>query len=221
MQQPLSSSVASRLCACACLSALAATPALADILDFEDVATPVQSVADYGQVLDGYHGFDWASNGPGSPGLPAGEASVYLNNITVNSGYQTAIPVGTRAMFTPGGIAQSLCILTMTRAETWDFHSVDIATAWRTGVLVEITGLVAGSTIYSHTFTIESAGVLSTLSLNFTGIETLRIRSSGGTTVYSGGNGAHLILDNMNYSVPTPGALALVALAGMVQRRRR
>lgn len=221
MQRQFTSSIASRLCACACFSALAATPTLADILDFEDVATPNQTVASYGTVLDGYHGFDWATNGPGSPGLPAGEAAVYLNNSTYISGYQTAIPVGTRAMFTPGTVAQSPCIVTMTRAETWNFHSVDIATAWRTGVLVEITGLLAGSTIYSHTLTIESAGVLSTLSLNFTGIETLRIESSGGTAVYSGGNGAHLILDNMNYSVPTPGALALLALAGMVQRRRR
>jgi hypothetical protein len=206
------------------LSLFVSAVAPADLIDFEDVATPFSAnsgLFNVGEVIDGYRGFDWGSNWIGSSIIPAGAAAAFLNNGTVPSGYQTAIANGTRAMYTPGSFEQSPCLVTMSRSETWNFNSVDIGTAWRTGVLVEITGLLSGSTIYSYSFTIGAAGVLSTLSLNFTGIDTLRIRSSGGTAAYSDGDGAHLILDNLSYSVPAPGALALLALSGGVRRRRR
>jgi uncharacterized protein (TIGR03382 family) len=57
--------------------------------------------------------------------------------------------------------------------------------------------------------------------LNFNGIDTLFIRSSGGTTAYTVGGGAHLIIDNLAYSIPAPGALALLGVAGVIRRRRR
>lgn len=191
----------------------------ADILDFEDVATPYTSLLlSAGEVTDGYRGFDWQSNWSAYPG---GSVYAYMNSGTVPSGYQSAIASGTRALYTPANFGQPLCILTITRGEIWNFSSVDIGTAWRTGVFVEITGSLAGSTLYSHSFTIDSAGVLGTLALDFSGIDTLTVRSSGGVAAYADGDGAHLIMDNLNYSVPAPGALALLALAGGVRRRRR
>jgi hypothetical protein len=62
---------------------------------------------------------------------------------------------------------------------------------------------------------------MASLSLNFNGIDTLFIRSSGGTTAYAGGGGAHLIIDNLAYSIPAPSALALLGVAGVIRRRQR
>ncbi|MFM1868748.1 MAG: hypothetical protein RL591_2156 [Planctomycetota bacterium] len=207
-----------------CLPLLASSLATAEIIDFEDVATPVlnPNFGDIGAVSNGYRGFNWGTNWPGgdSEPIPPGSGTVYHNNGTANSGYLTAIAAGTRAMFTPtsyDGFHQ----LTVSRSEAWDFVAADIAAAWRTGMLVQFTGSLAGNQLYSYSVTLNSAGVLYAMNLNFQGIDTLTIRSSGGTNVYVGGGGAHLIIDNFAYTVPAPSAMALLAAAGFCRRRRR
>jgi hypothetical protein len=206
-----------------CLPLLASSLATAEIIDFEDVATPYTiDLFAYGSVSAGYRGFNWGTNWPGgsSEPIPAGSATVYQNSGTTNSGYLTAIAGGTRAMFTPTSSA-GFYQLTVSRSEEWDFVSADIAAAWRTGMVVEFTGSLAGNQLYSYSVTLNSAGVLYAMNLNFQGIDTLTIRSSGGSNAYSSGAGAHLIIDNFAYTVPAPSAMALLAAAGFCRRRRR
>jgi hypothetical protein len=201
---------------------LATSLATAEIIDFEDVATPSTSSVTglgYGAVSNGYRGFNWSTGWGGSAEVPAGSAFVYHNIGSLASGYQTAIASGTRAMFLPTDAPSHE--LTITRGETWNFGSMDFAAAWNTNLSVEITGLLAGNVLYTYSTTIATPGQLASLELNFYGIDTLFIRSSGGTTAYSGGAGAHLIIDNLAYSVPAPGAVALAGLAGLTGRRRR
>jgi hypothetical protein len=210
-----------------CLPLLASSLATAEIIDFEDVATPLKEFGSptelgfgYGPVANGYRGFSWGTNWVGSSSLPAGSALVYHNIGSTASGYLTAIASGTRAMYTPtsyDGFHQ----LTVSRSEEWDFVSADIAAAWRTGMVVEFTGSLAGNQLYSYSVTLNSAGVLYAMNLNFQGIDTLTIRSSGGSNAYSSGAGAHLIIDNFAYTVPAPSAMALLAAAGFCRRRRR
>jgi hypothetical protein len=207
-----------------CSSAIFGSAANAEMIDFEDVATPYPATPlfSYGPVSTGYRGFSWGTNWPGdgSEPVPAGSATAYQNSGTTSSGYLTAIAAGTRAMFTPtsyDGFHQ----LTVSRSEEWDFDSADIAAAWRIGMLVEFTGSLAGNQLYSYSVTLNSAGVLYAMNLNFQGIDTLTIRSSGGSDAYAGGAGAHLIIDNFAYTVPAPSAMALLAAAGLCRRRRR
>jgi hypothetical protein len=211
------------LVASCCLPVLATSLATAEIIDFEDVATPSSggNLADYGVVSNGYRGFNWSTNWVGSTSEPAGSAFVYHNIGSTASGYLTAIASGTRAMYLPGAIASPVNELTITRGETWNFGSMDFAAAWNTNLSVEITGLLAGNVLYTYSTTIATPGQMASLSLNFNGIDTLFIRSSGGTTAYAGGAGSNLIIDNLAFSVPAPGAVALAGLAGLMGRRRR
>jgi hypothetical protein len=210
------------LVASCCLPMLATSLATAEIIDFEDVATPVNTeLFDAGGVSNGYRGFNWSTNWVGSSLLPAGSAAVYHNVGSTASGYLTAIASGTRAMFLPGVFESPVNELTITRSETWNFGSMDFAAAWNTNLSVEITGLLAGNVLYTYSTTIATPGQLASLELNFNGIDTLFIRSSGGTTAYAGGSGAHLIIDNFAYTVPAPSAMALLAAAGFCRRRRR
>jgi hypothetical protein len=203
-----------------CLPLLASSLATAEIIDFEDVATPYTGESfPYGSVSAGYRGFIWGTNG-GYPPLASGAAAVYQNSGTTDSGYLTAIAASTRAMFTPSS-SDGFHQLTVSRSEEWDFVSADIAAAWRTGMVVEFTGSLAGNQLYSYSVTLNSAGVLYAMNLNFQGIDTLTIRSSGGSNAYSSGAGAHLIIDNFAYTVPAPSAMALLAAAGFCRRRRR
>ena len=215
--------IASRiLVASCCLPMLATSLATAEIIDFEDVATPLTELGfGYGPVANGYRGFSWGTNWVGSSSLPAGSASVYHNIGSTASGYLTAIASGTRAMYLPSDNSTSSNELTISRSETWNFGSMDFAAAWNTNLSVEITGLLAGNVLYTYSTTIATPGQMTSLALNFNGIDTLFIRSSGGTTAYSGGAGAHLIIDNLAYSIPAPGALALLGVAGVIRRRRR
>jgi hypothetical protein len=124
-------------------------------------------------------------------------------------------------MYLPSDNSTSSNELTISRSETWNFGSMDFAAAWNTNLSVEITGLLAGNVLYTYSTTIATPGQMTSLALNFNGIDTLFIRSSGGTTAYTVGGGAHLIIDNLAYSIPAPGALALLGVAGVIRRRRR
>jgi hypothetical protein len=199
-----------------CSSAIFGSAANAEMIDFEDVATPTSIAIGYsGVVSNGYRGFNWTTN------FADQSARVYHNVGSTNSGFLTAIPSGTRAMYLPGAFESPVNELTISRGTSWNFGSMDFAAAWNTNLSVEITGLLAGNVLYTYSTTIATPGQLASLELNFVGIDTLFIRSSGGSTAYAGGAGAHLIIDNFAYTVPAPSAMALLAAAGLCRRRRR
>lgn len=195
----------------------------ADAIDFEDVNAPFDDGYGIfvGPVDYGYRGFNWTTNWNGGFTIPVLSAAVYRNQVTLASGYQTAIPVGTQAMFIPADYQQSFCFVEMARAEAWDLNSLSIAGAWRSGLAVEFRGLRGNEIAFSYTTTLGAPGVMNDFALNFTGIDSFFIISDGGIPAYKGGDNGALIIDNISYTVPAPGALALFALACGRGRRRR
>lgn len=210
-----------------CALALAPTSAQAEVvvLGFEDVPTPFQHPVTgmfRGPLPSPYAGFGWATNWGGDPGspIPAGFAGVYQNTSSQPSGYQSAIPGGTRALYTPS-VSDDPNLITITRNESWNFHYAGFAAAWNAGLTVEITGLLAGQVRYSIVTTLTAAGVMNVVTANFMGIDALTIRSSGGTTAYPGNSGAHLIVDDFAYSIPSAGTLVVAGIFGTRRDRRR
>ena len=208
------------------LLALSATSVVhAETITFEDVPTP--NTDDYnfqwGPVATGYRGFNWSTNWNGTFELPIFSAAVYQNtsSLTLPSGFQTAIPQGTRALFTPGDFDQGYCFLQMSRSESWNIGSLSVAAAWRSGVTVELLGLRNNQTVFNSFTTLGASGVMRHLSVNQSEIDTLLIIGYGGQPSYPVSDNSILIIDNINYTIPAPGALALFALAGGARRRRR
>jgi uncharacterized protein (TIGR03382 family) len=194
------------------LLALSATSVVhAETITFEDVPTP--NTDDYnfqwGPVATGYRGFNWSTN--------------YQNtaSLTLPSGFQTAIPQGTRALFTPGDFDQGYCFLQMSRSESWNISSLSVAAAWRSGVTVELLGLRNNQTVFNSFTTLGASGVMNHLSVNQSEIDTLLVIGYGGQPSYPVSDNSILIIDNISYTIPAPGALALFALAGGARRRRR
>jgi hypothetical protein len=172
----------------------------------------------------GYRGFNWRTNWNGGFTIPVLSAAVYRNQVTLASGYQTAIPVGTQAMFIPADYQQSFCFVEMSRTGgvgQWDLDSLSLAGAWRSGLEVEFRGLRGNEIAFSYTTTLGAPGVMNDFALNFTGIDRFFVISSGGSPAYPGGDNAALIIDNIGCTVPAPGALALFALACGCGRRAR
>lgn len=206
-------------------TALAGSVAHADILTFEDVGTPVDDGYGIyvGRVSDGYRGFTWYTDwtGWGDP-LTPNSAAVYRNQVTLDSGYKTAIPVGAQAMFIPSFYQSPSCLLEMQRSEQWDLHTLRVTGAWRSELSVEFAGFRGAQQVATYSTILGTPGILETLALNFTSIDRLVIRSAGGSPFYSVGDSTSLIIDDVNYSViPAPGAAALLALGGLARRRRR
>jgi hypothetical protein len=204
-------------------TAFTASSAHADVIDFEDVSAPFDDGYGIfvGPVNDGYRGFNWATNWNGGFTIPVLSAAVYRNEVTLASGYQTAIPVGTQAMFIPADYQQSFCVFDMARAGAWDLNSLSLTGAWRSGLAVEFQGLRGNDVAFSYTTTLGAPGVMKNFALNFTGIDRFLITSSGGSPAYPGGDNAALIIDNIGYTVPAPSALALLGLVGLTRRSRR
>jgi hypothetical protein len=195
----------------------------AEVIDFEDVPAPFDDGYGIfvGPVNDGYRGFEWFTNWNGGFTIPVLSAAVYRNQVTLASGYQTAIASGTQAMFIPADYQQGFCVAKLSRSGPWDLNALSIAGAWRSGLEVEFQGLRGNEIAFSYTTTVGAPGVMNNFALNFTGIDQFVIISSGGSPAYPGGDNAALIIDNIGYTVPAPGALALFALACGCGRRAR
>jgi hypothetical protein len=224
MQRPHARNIALP-CTLVAVLGLAVPPARADILDFEDVSAPVDDGYGIfmGRVDDGYRGFDWYTDwtGWGNPITP-NSAAAYRNQVTLDSGYKTAIPVGTQAMFIPSFYQSPSCLLEMKRSGQWSLHTLRVAGAWRSELTVEFAGFRGAQQVASYSTVLGASGILNTLTLDFIDIDSFVIRSSGGSPFYAVGDSPSLIIDDINYSViPAPGGVALLALAGFARRRAR
>jgi hypothetical protein len=135
----------------------------------------------------------------------------YAINDGVNfGGYDDGI-IGDRALFTPYG-AGAQNAFRISRENPWRFVGADITTAWNAMTLT-LTGYQNGSVNWTHTVTLQ-AMVRTRIEIDDLSIDTLRVSSPVNVT--------HIIMDNLSYEiVPTPSALALLAVAGLIQRRKK
>jgi hypothetical protein len=138
----------------------------------------------------------------------------YAINDGVNfGGYDDGI-IGDRALFTPYG-SDAVNAFRISRENPWRFVGADITTAWETLDLT-FTGYQNGSVNWTHTVTLQ-AMVRTRVEINDLNIDTLKISGFSPNSPIN-----HFILDNLSYEVvPTPSALALLAVTGVVGRRRR
>lgn len=179
--------------------AFASWSAHAETIDFEDLGLPAgpSSIA---WVRNGYHGLNWSNfaalNTDGYDGNP--------------SGYQVGAVSGTHVAFNSGASPASFWAAT-----PFVFESVYLTAAWNDSLSVTITGSRNGVVVHEQTvFPLATAATLYTL--NWSGIDSVMFRSSGGTdhAAYPG-SGAHIGFDNLSVSgVPEPSA-ALMMLLGV------
>jgi hypothetical protein len=187
---------------------------------FEDLPEP-NTASDPNNIvraspIRNYEGFQFVSNLV----VPANDETwqnfngywgYYAINDGVNfGGYDDGI-IGDRALFTPYG-AGAQNAFKISRENPWRFVGADITTAWN-ALTLTLTGYQNGSVNWTHTVTLQ-AMVRTRVEIDDLSIDTLRVSGTANVT--------HIIMDNLSYEVvPTPSTLALLAVAGVIRRRRR
>ena len=144
-------------------------------------------------IANGYAGLSWHN-------IYVLNANTYSGN---PSGYHNAIVSGDNVAFNAFASPGSF-----TSATPFSLVSFFLNAAWNDGVTVNLVGKLAGVTVHSTSFLVNTAGpVLHTF--NWSNIDEVDLASSGGThhAGYPGG-GSHVALDNLTLSAGTPEPMA-------------
>jgi hypothetical protein len=204
-------------------AAFIATAAHANLtLTFEDLPEPTVPSSNVEFVvaspIGDYQGFQFLSNLVVPASNPewqpfSGRWAYYDIKDVDFGGYDDGL-VGDRALFTPYG-SDAANGFRISRDELWRFVGADITAAW-IDLDLTLTGYRDGSVVWSRTLSIPSM-VRTRLEFDEVAIDTLKISGFSPNSPIN-----HFILDNFSYEiVPTPSALALLAVAGVIRRRRR
>ena len=195
------------------LAMVVASPASAVTLNFDDLPGSSQIMT--------YDGFDFAN---------------FFALDTVGfaaSGYVNGVTSGSNVAYNGSGHAA-----TVSAATPFSLTSGYVAAAWNDGLTVNLVGTLAGVSVFSQSFVVNTAG--STFEIfNPALIDTVVFTTSGGThhAGYDGGVGTQLSLDDLTINgtltggggiggtVPEPASWALLVagfgLIGASVRRRR
>jgi hypothetical protein len=207
-------------------AAFIATAAHANLtLTFEDLPEPTVPSSNFEFVvaspIGDYQGFQFLSNLVVPASNPewqpfSGRWAYYDIKDVDFGGYDDGI-VGDRALFTLYG-SDAANGFRISRDELWRFVGADFTAAWYQALDLTFTGYRDGSVVWSRTLSIPSM-VRTRLEFDEVAIDTLKISGFSPNSPIN-----HFILDNLSYEiVPTPSALALLGVAGMIgpTRRRR
>jgi len=200
---------------------LIATSAHAELCTFENLPAPTIAGSDSyitGFIYDGlssYEGFTFTSSYPQSNFQWA-----YYDLVGGGgwAGYDEGI-VGDRALFTPWG-AEASKNYRIRRNELWFLNSIEVTSVWASSTAV-IEGYRNGSLIYTYTAQLTTA---QRVKLNISQVYPMFMEYAvDQIKIYSTGSlSSHFAIDNIEYTVvPAPSALALLAVIGVVGRRRR
>jgi VCBS repeat-containing protein len=162
-------------------------PATALLLTMEDLV----SDGYYHTVPGDYGGFLWNESAFGLDVSDPWHASK-------DSGYANAPTSGTKVMFNSHGRS-----LEFSRADSFDFESAQMTSAWRTNLSVTITGYEDGVLKGSQTqwLSPEHSTRIDFDDDIFGSVDRVVILGSGGTPYGSGGEGPQVIIDDMAFFV--------------------
>ena len=140
----------------------------------------------------------------------------------LESGYLYGVTSGEQAFYTP--YASSVEI-SLDGGGLWAMESVWVNAAWNNELTINFQGLRDGQVVaeMEHVHADATVAELITFGNAFVSIDTLIVDSWGGTNVGfpSGGGGEHFTMDDFTYSIPAPGVIAVLGLAGLAGQRRR
>ena len=169
--------------------------ASADVITFEDAGTP---------IANGYYGFNWKND------VKIGA----FHGTDSTSGYYLLDPDGKVAYNWYGNDPSTI---SWTGTDTFDFNSADWRSAWDTSQTLTLKGYNNGVELYSASTTIYRYQETTHWALNWTGLDTLKIWTSG----------SQYAMDNFTFNesapVPEPATMLLfgTGLAGLVGMRRK
>jgi hypothetical protein len=185
----------------ALLAGVAAVPANAAVLTFDDIAAD-----SIGYIPDGYGGFDWTNM-----------AYIQGSAVYPTSGYENGAVSGTYVAFNDSEFIASAA------ATSFNFYSAYLTAAWRNGLSIEVQGFLGATMLYNQTVVVNPNSP-TLFNFNYFGIDRLQLRGIGGTYAGFGWDGTHFAMDNFDAAgVPEPMSLLLLGsgLAGLAVRRRR
>lgn len=162
--------------------------ASANVVNFEDQYPGY----DTAQPLDaGYAGFDWA-----------GDPYSVTNGLLPGSGFEFGTMDSVSLAVFDDGVAFS-------RPELFNFDRASVAAAWNIDESVLVQGWRQGELLYSRNV-LASYNAPALVDFAFNGVDTVTVHGSGGTDAgLEGGGGQQLVLDNLEYSFPQAGPVAL------------
>jgi len=187
---------------------------------FENLPVPTTATTNtgntgfYWESLSSYEGFHFTSSyAPGNfqwgyYDLVGGQGY---------AGYDEGI-VGDRALFTPWG-AEASKNYRISRNELWMLNSIEVTAVWVSSTVV-IEGYRYGEGVFTFSAQLATA---QRVKLNISQVYPFTEYAVHQIKIYSTGSlSSHLAIDNIEYTViPAPSALALLAVVGVVGRRRR
>ena len=146
------------------------------------------------------------------------QAGVYRPT-EAESGYLYGVTSGEQAFYSP---YESSVEISLDGGGLWAMESVWVNAAWNSDLTINFQGLRDGQVVaeMEHVHADATVVELITFGEAFVGIDTLIVGSLGGTNAGFGNSGEHFTMDDFTYSVPAPGAIAVLGLAGQRRRRR-
>ena len=187
------------------------------VADFEGLDTPNTETYVITGGFTSHAGLSWYC--PEALGIDY-QAAVYRPT-EAETGYAYGVTSGEQAFFSP--YASSVEI-SLDGGGLWAMESVWVNAAWNNDLTINFQGLRDGQVVaeMEHVHADATVVELITFGNAFVGIDTLIVDSWGGTDAGFGpGSADHFTMDDFTYSVPAPGAIAVLGLAGLAGQRRR
>ena len=188
------------------------------VAGFEGMETPISSSSlSYGGFTS-HAGLSWYCPEAVGDGWIDYQAGVYRPT-EAESGYLYGVTSGEQAFYSPFA---SPVEISLDGGGLWVMESVWVNASWNNDLTINFQGLRDGQVVaeMEHVHADATVAELITFGNAFVGIDTLIVDSWGGTDAGFAGNGEQFTMDDFTYSVPAPGAIAVLGLAGQRRRRR-